>query len=171
MHTPAIARAYLQQALEAVRTVERNEAASIDEYLDAHARFFACLDLAELRDLVDTRAAAQWRKCVAAAGPASHCPSPAEVAHASRFVASPVECPAWDLVWDASDSVAELRIELRCLVACKCPDCDHAEDVAGVKAELERRQTWEGKPDPLASSSDFDNDRHPPVFIGGARLL
>ncbi len=62
MQTPEHARRFLQQTLEAARAVERDEAAPLEAWLDAHTRHRTCVAIAEERGLISAEEAAGWRQ-------------------------------------------------------------------------------------------------------------
>lgn len=62
MQTTDHARRFLQQTLQAACAVERDEAAPLEAWLDAHTRHRTCVALAEERGLISGEEAAAWRR-------------------------------------------------------------------------------------------------------------
>jgi len=79
MRTPSIARQFLQQTLDAVRAVERNDEAPLQEWLTIHSHHMVCLELATQRGLISHDEADEWRLCANQAEPGFVRPSPLEL--------------------------------------------------------------------------------------------
>lgn len=78
MRTTAIARQFLQQTLDAVRGVERNDEAPLSEWLAIHGQHKTCAEIAIARGLISQDEASDWLECAHHAEPGDIRPSPLE---------------------------------------------------------------------------------------------
>jgi hypothetical protein len=60
MHTPTLARRFLQQTLTAALQAEHDEEAPLEAWLDAHTRHRTCVAIAHERGLIDAAEAQTW---------------------------------------------------------------------------------------------------------------
>lgn len=111
-------RTRLDQTLAAVRryTQERH---SLTLWLDAGARHSALIAFGLRRNLIGEGEAARWQCC-----------------GDDPQLASPTECPAWAVVYDAQDGTEALHADLLLLTLCTCSLCNHHDEIMEIRGWL-----------------------------------